>query len=125
MGGTSLGNLSFTLYLINATSGFSDDQDGFDHYLNLCKQNGLLPVGCGSNNHNCDKNRFNDEPCLPMPESWGCNVMTKIKSTTGWGSNIVAILASSLHSSFLYKPSQYPNGGENLQAVCGKASGIS
>ena len=125
MGGTSLGNLPFTLYLMNATTGFANDQEGINHYINLCKRNGLLPVGCGTNNCNCDKNRFNDEPCLPMPESWRCNAMTKIKSTTGWGSNIVAILADNTRSYFLYKPDDYPNGNENLQAVCGKVSGIS
>ena len=110
---------------MNATTGFSNDQEGVDHYINLCKRNGLLPVGCGTSNSNCDKNRFNDEPCLPMPESWRCNAMTKIKSTTGWGSNIVAILADNTRSYFLYKPDDYPNGNENLQAVCGKVSGIS
>ena len=110
---------------MNATTGFSNDQEGVDHYINLCKQNGLLPVGCGTSYYNCDKNRFNDEPCMPMPESWGCNVMTKIESTTGWGSNIVAILSDSRNSGFLYKPGGYPNGNENRHAVCGKVSGIS
>ena len=128
MGGTSLGNLPFTLYLTKATTGFSNDQEGVDHYINLCKRYGLLPVGCGTSRSNCDKNRFNDEPCLPMPESWSCNMMWKIKSATGWGSDIVAINADNSPSKFLLKPGgfdQKPNGNENLQAVCGKVSGIS
>ena len=107
--------------------GFSDDQEGVDHYINVCKQNGLLPVGCGNENFNCDKNRFNDEPCIPMPESWSCDWMTKIKSNTGWGSNIVALMAdnNSKYTQLLYKPGTRPNGNENLKAVCGKVSGIS
>ena len=121
MGGTSLGNLPFTLYLMNATTGFANDQEGINHYINLCKRNGLLPVGCGTNNCNCDKNRFNDEPCIPMPESWDCNMMQAMKSNTGWGNNIVASYGDSMVSdSFLYKPGAPPNRNENLQAVCGK-----
>ena len=125
MGGTSLVNLPFTLHIMNATTGFTYDQKGVDHYINVCKRNGLLPIGCGTNSHNCDKNRFNDEPCMPMPESWSCNIdmMTKIRSTTGWGSNIVAI--SNDNTSFLKKGKGDPNGNEYLQAVCGRVSGIS
>ena len=59
-----------------------------------------------------------------MPESWGCNVIGKIRSITGWGTNIVAIYADSRYSKFLIKPLGVPNGNENLQAVCGKVSGI-
>ena len=103
MGGTSLGNLPFALYLMNATTGFANDQEGINHYINLCKRNGLLPVGCGTSYYNCDKNRFNDEPCIPMPESWDCNMMQAMKSNTGWGNNIVASYGDSIVSdSFLY-----------------------
>ena len=127
MGGTSLSNLPFTLYLMQKTKGFSNDAEGLEHYINLCKRNGLLPIGCGTDSRNCDKNRFNDEPCLPMPKSWDCNMMTEIKENTGWGSNMVAILADNNYSeethTFLYKPGAYPKGNENLQAVCGKISG--
>ena len=61
-----------------------------------------------------------------MPESWDCNPMEAIKSTTGWGNNIVASFADSSRSdSFMYKAGAPPNRNENLQAVCGKLSGIS
>ena len=127
MGGTSLSNLPFTLYLMQKTTGFSNDAEGLEHYIHLCKGNGLLPVGCGTASGNCNKNRFNDEPCLPMPKSWDCNIMTEIKENTGWGSNIVASPSYSKDYSeethtFLYKPSAYPKEDENLQAVCGKIS---
>ena len=111
---------------MNAETGFANDQEGVNHYINLCKRNGLLPVGCGTSYYNCDKNRFNDEPCIPMPESWDCNMMQAMKSATGWGNSIVASYGDSImRDKFLYKPGAPPNRNENLQAVCGKLSGIS
>ena len=105
-----------------AATGFSDDAQGTTKYINICKQNGLLPVGCGSS-LNCDKNRINGEPCLPMPASWSCTMMSHLKTNTGWGNNIVAIQADRSHG-YLYKPGAHPSASQNLQPVCGKVSGI-
>ena len=125
LGGTSHGNLTFSLYLMPETTGFSYDSQGMDHYISLCKQNGLLPVGCGTS-RNCDVNRFNNEPCVPMPESWGCNMMSKLKDIAGFGNKVVAILADNQNSQYLYKAvsPRYPTGDEYLQAVCGQIEGI-
>ena len=107
---------------MQAATGFSDDAQGFTKYIDTCKQNGLLTVGCGSASYDCDKNRYNGDPCLPMPLSWSCNVMSATIDATGWGNNIVAL--QSQDRSYLYKPNAQPTGGENLQPVCGKIIGI-
>ena len=103
--------------------GFSDDAQGTTQYIDMCKKNGLLPVGCGTFSYNCDKHRYNDEPCIPMPDSWGCNMMDQLNTNTGWGNNIVAIQYDST-SGYLYKPNGSPSSSQNLQAVCGKVKGI-
>ena len=122
-GNTNLGNLPFTLYLMEAASGFSDTAQGIKHYIDTCTRNDLLPVGCGTSKYNCDRNRYNGEPCLPMPKTWGCNMMSPLKTNTGWGNKIVAFLSDGSDGE-LYKPNGNPNENENLQAVCGKVGGM-
>ena len=122
LGGTSNGNLTFELYRMKVATGFS--QHDINHYINMCKRNGLLPVGCGNRSYNCDKNRYNGEPCVPMPEAWHCNMMTELRDNTGWGNNIVAFLSDSQHSDSLYSVGRYPSGSDNLHAVCGKVIGM-
>ena len=121
-GNTNLGNLPFELYLMEAATGFSNNPRGIEHYIDICKQNNLLPVGCGTSWDNCDKNRYNGEPCLPMPETWGCTMMEQLKTNTGWGNNIVAFYADARYG--LYTPNGEPTENENLQAVCGKPAGM-
>ena len=104
-------------------TGFSDDALGTTQYIDMCKQKGLLPVGCGTSSYNCDKHRYNDEPCIPMPDSWDCAMMRQLNTNTGWGNNIVAIQYDST-SYFLGRPNGRPSSSENLQAVCGKVTGI-
>ena len=123
-GGTSNGNLPFTLYLMKAANGYSDNAQGSNTYIELCKRNGLLPVGCGSGSHNCDKNRYNGERCVPMPAAWGCNMMRQLKDNTGWGNNIVAFLSDTQYNEYLYSVSRYPTASDNLHAVCGKVVGM-
>ena len=53
-GNTNLGNLPFTLYLMEAATGFSDNAQGIKHYIDICKHNDFLPVGCGTSSNNCD-----------------------------------------------------------------------
>ena len=124
-GDTNLGNLPFTLYLMQAASGFSDDAQGTTLYIDICKQNGLLPVGCGTFTYNCDKHRYNDEPCIPMPDSWGCTMMAQLNTNTGWGNDAVAIHYDGSSNNYLLTgaPSN-PTSSQNLQAVCGKVTGI-
>ena len=122
--GTGRGNLPFTLYLMPATTGFSKDSQGTKKYINICKRNGLLPVGCGTSSHNCDKNRIYDEPCVPMPTSWNCNMMSKLKEATGWGDNIVAFRSNGGESNFLWKSTDaYTSSSDSLHPVCGKVTG--
>ena len=121
-GSTNLKNLFFTLYLMEAATGFSDNAQGTTKYIDTCKQNGLLPVGCGTTSYDCDKNRYYGEPCLPMPASWNCNMMSYLRDNLGWGNNIVALQADNRHG-YLYKPNGNPSGGENLRPVCGKITG--
>ena len=123
-GTTKLGNLPFTLYLMQPNTGFSDDAQGTTQYIDICKRNGLLPVGCGTFTYNCDRNRYNDEPCIPMPDSWGCNMMSSLTTNTGWGINIVALQTDGSSNDFLYKPNGHPTSSENLHPVCGQVRGI-
>ena len=109
---------------MQAATGFSDDAQGTTQYIDTCMQNGLLPVGCGTFSYNCDKARHNDEPCIPMPDSWGCNMMSQLNANTGWGNNIVAIQADGSDTSYLYKPNGSPSSSQTLQPVCGKVTGI-
>ena len=122
LGGTSHGNLTFELYRMKVATGFS--QDAINHYINMCKRNGLLPVGCGNVNYNCDKNRYNGERCVPMPAAWGCNMMRQLKDNTGWGNNIVAFLSDTQYNEYLYSVSRYPTASDNLHAICGKVLGM-
>ena len=112
---------------MQAATGFSDDGQGTTHYIDTCKKNGLLPVGSGTFSYNCDRNRYDDEPCIPMPDSWGSSsdMLSSLNTNTGWGNNIVAMQDDGKRNADLYKPGQQPTGNENLQAVCGKVTGIS
>ena len=132
-GNTNLGNLPFELYLMEAATGFSDNPQGIENYIDICKHNNLLPVGCGTSTYNCDMNRYNGEPCLPLPEAWGCNLRTTmqdLKNNTGWDNRVVAIQSATYRGTYLvkhpisYESSGHSNGNENLQAVCGKPAGM-
>ena len=105
-------------------NGFSDDAQGTTQYIDMCKQNGLLPVGCGTFTYNCDKHRYNDEPCIPMPDSWGCSMMAQLNTNTGWGTSQVAIQTDGSSTNYLYKPNGNPAYSQTLQTVCGKVTGI-
>ena len=109
---------------MQATTGFSNDVQGTTQYIDTCKKNGLLPVGCGTFSYNCDKHRHNDEPCIPMPDSWGCTMMAQLNTNTGWGNNIVAIQTDGSGTNYLYKPNGSPTSSQILQPVCGKVTGI-
>ena len=139
-GNTNLGNLPFELYLMEAATGFSDNPQGIEHYIDICKQNNLLPVGCGTSTYNCDMNRYNGEPCLPLPEAWGCNLGTTLqdlKANTGWDNRVVAIQSATYRGTYIavllvkhpkdssgHNDAGHPNENENLQAVCGKPAGM-
>ena len=124
-GGTSRGNLPFTLYLMDKTTGFSDDDQGTKYYINMCKEKGLLQVSCGVDSFNCDKDPWYGEPCLPMPKTWGCNVMGSIKTNTGWGDNIVAFQGYRSSNSHLYKPAGASiSKSQSIHAVCGQVTGM-
>ena len=124
-GNTNLGNSPFTLYLMNAETGFTNDVQGVRHYIDICKQHGLLPIGCGYT-FNCDMKRPFAEPCLPMPESWGCHMMLQLSINTGWRNNIVAFQyrSASANALRLLTPHGEPTKNQNLRAVCGKLAGI-
>ena len=108
------------LYLMKPTTGFSDNEKGAKYYSGLCRDSGLLQVGCGTSGDTCEKHSNNGEPCLPMPEAWGCNMLSKLKENTGWGNNIVALQGYASQNDYLYKPGAHPNENENLHAVCGQ-----
>ena len=117
------GNLPFTLYLIDATTGFSDDINGAKYYSGLCKAKGFLQVGCGGDSDSCEKHSNNGEPCLPLPETWGCNMLGQLSTNTGWGNNIVALQGyGNNRNEYLYTPSGHPNKNENRYAVCGRVT---
>ena len=120
-GNTNLGNSPFTLYLMNAETGFTTDVQGVRHYIDICKRHDLLPIGCGRPGVNCDIDRPLAEPCLPMPESWGCQMLLQLSTNTGWHNNIVAYQHRRL---MLSTPHGEPTENQNLRAVCGKLAGI-
>ena len=110
---------------MKAETGFSDDSQGIKKYIDICKKNGLLPVGCG-NYYDCNYYRHSTygaygEPCLPMPSSWGCDMMSNLKANTRWDNNIVAM---EYYWGYLRTPNGNPAANKNLQAVCGKVAGI-
>ena len=119
-GNTNLGNSPFTLYLMNAATGFTNTGQGVRHYIDICKQHDLLPIGCG-HVFNCDMKRPFAEPCLPMPESRGCQMLLQLSTNTGWHNNIVAFQHRRL---MLSTPNGEPNENQSLRAVCGKLAGI-
>ena len=124
-GNTNLGNSPFTLYLMNAATGFTNTGQGLRHYIDICKQHDLLIIGCGYT-LNCDKKRPFAEPCLPMPESWGCHMMLQLSINTGWRNNIVAFQyrSASANALRLLTPHGEPTKDQSLRAVCGKLAGI-
>ena len=119
-GNTNLGNSPFTLYLMNAATGFTNTAQGLLHYIDICKQHDLLPIGCG-HVFNCDMKRPFAEPCLPMPESWGCQMLLQLSTNTGWHNNIVAYQHRRL---ILSTPNGELTENQSLRAVCGKLAGI-
>lgn len=123
-GNTNLGNSPFTLYLMNAETGFMNTAEGIQHYIDICKQNDLLPIGCGRSGFDCntDTGRPLGEPCLPMPESWGCNMLPQLSTDTGWHNNIVAFQHRALLK--LYTSNGVPTENKYLRAICGKLAGI-
>ena len=62
-----------------------------------------------------------------MPESWGCNMMTSLKTNTGWVQTIVAFQSdasepdASNHD--LFTPNGDPGENDSLQPVCGRVRG--
>ena len=109
---------------MNAETGFTNTAEGIQHYIDICKQNDLLPIGCGRPGVNCDIDRPLAEPCLPMPESWGCQMMPKLSTNTGWHNNIVAFQHRALGNNGLYTSNGFPTKNQNLRAVCGRLAGI-
>ena len=85
-----------TLYKMTATDGFSDDSNGVAQYQSICENHGLKMVGCGTGSYYCDEH----ENCIPMPSSWGCNMMYRLYYTTGWN-NVVALQEDGINQSLL------------------------
>ena len=69
-----------------ATIGYSDDSAGVAKYQDMCESNNLKMVGCGTGSYFCSTY----ENCIPMPSSWGCNMLDSLYMNTGWN-NIVAL----------------------------------
>merc|ERR1711988_1860263 len=59
-----------------------------DYYVNSCRRLGLLAVGCGSSKS------YDAGECpwsVAMPNAWGCNMLTKLKTPGGMGNSIIAL----------------------------------
>ena len=77
---------AFTLYELPAATGFAyaSKASGLK-YNQLCRAAGLLPVGCGNMNFDCDAKRyFGSAECVPMPAAWDCQMDKALSSVTGW-----------------------------------------
>ena len=125
-GGAKKGKV-FTLYELPAATGFAyaSKASGLK-YNQLCRAAGLLPVGCGTSDYDCDTKRFfGSAECVPMPAAWSCVMAAKLSTATGWKS-VVAFNSDATEA-----PSYYlwgtlslsdhgPRAGDALRPVCGK-----
>jgi len=98
---------------LQARSGYADDNDGQELYERMCENVGLMPIGCGTSSFLCT------DLCIPMPSSWGCNMMEDLYSNTGWN-NIVAYQEDGYGANLKTYPSgnQYLSESAVLHAVC-------
>lgn len=106
-----------TLYKMVATTGFSDDDAGVNQYRQICESQNLQMVGCGTaNSYYCHE----EDNCIPMPSSWGCNMLSGISSNTGW-TNIVALQTDGRNAHLYAHRSgpRHPTAEIMYHAVCG------
>jgi len=115
--GASNGRL-FELFKLQPVAIGADDTS---KYIDICKKEGLLPVGCGTSSYDC--NKYRGGKCVNMPSSWGCNMMTTLGAKTGFGKDIFAFCTGIGYGCThrLYTPyNRYPNGSVKYSPVCGK-----
>jgi len=112
-----------TLYKMPLTTGFSDDAAGLEQYRQICENYhpDVKVVGCGTSYAaNCTP----EKNCIPMPASWGCNMLSSLSSNTEWNS-IVAVQVDATHdnSRYLYAINDgrphHPSASNSYHAVCG------
>jgi len=110
----------FKLIRLSSVTYLTNNKQGMDRYVNLCRMNGLLGVGCGNvNNYDAGNCPYT----IGVPKSWGCNMMGGLQSHTGFGSSYPAVaLQTKLGSSaYLYSTSNTnPASGNVVYPVCGK-----
>jgi len=117
-----------TLYKMPLTAGFSDNAAGVEQYRQICESYhpDVKMVGCGTSSYpNCTP----EENCIPMPSSWGCNMLTNLYTNTEWNSIVALQVDSTDHPSrYLYAYNNgphHPSAGNSYHAVCGSIGAIS
>jgi hypothetical protein len=115
-GGRDGPHQTFQLIKMSKCSGYSDDAAGMKKYEDECLAFGFKAVGCGTDQFDSSQNANS----IAMPKNWGCNMLSIVKSTTGWGNDIVTLQEKLGNSAALYTPTNHPQSSWNLHAVCGK-----
>merc|ERR1712023_334780 len=87
-GGWANPGKQFKLIRLAKTNFPKDTKSAMDEYVNMCRLKGLLAVGCGSSKS------YDAGECpwsVAMPKSWGCNMLSRLKTNGGMGNSIVAL----------------------------------
>jgi|EP01047_Picozoa_sp_COSAG01_P008265 hypothetical protein len=111
----------FTLCRLPPSKGWTKGQVGnggrndasVARYVSLCQSAGAHPIGCGTNQWLCQNNG-----CIEMPNSWGCNIGTKTRSHTGWHNILGTFTNMAKTREAMYTDSAYPTPGQMLSPVC-------
>merc|ERR1719189_834274 len=115
----------FALYKMEAITDLVDDISGVRRYISICNAAGLHPIGCGTRSFHCNARRYDDAECVEMPEDWGCNMMTKLSTTTGWtGENILAYQDEDRGLLYAVVPQlnlHHPQPDNTYSPICGKS----
>lgn len=112
----------FKLFKMPPQSGFRENHNGQNKYEHLCQNAGLKMVGCGTQGH---RSQNYPSRAVAMPASWGCNMMSNLKSKTGLCTdfNCLALQEYPDSSGWLY--TNGPNGAQQsvaattYQPICG------
>jgi len=109
----------FKLFKMAPQSGFSQNAAGQAKYEQLCKAHGLKMIGCGTNTY---PSQNYPTRAVAMPTSWGCNMLSPLKSHTGLCTGQYTCLALQEFPdspNYMYTPNAQNNGGRTYYPICG------
>ena len=119
------GGQKFSLSVMKSKAISGDDVSEYTAY---CKSYGLLPVGCGTSEYDCQK-EMGKGNCVSVPNGWNCNALTDMRRKIGTEKRILAFCttgAKKVCRHFLYTSGPtgagFPDAFESQEQypVCGK-----